>query len=60
VILNKPWKLILPSRQNFSEKEPQLFDILKDPYEKNNIAPGHPEVVKELQQQLNDWWIPKS
>ena len=60
VILNKPWKLILPSRQNFPKKEPQLFNILKDPYEKKNIAPEHPELVEELQRQLDDWWTPKS
>ncbi|TNF36112.1 MAG: sulfatase [Gammaproteobacteria bacterium] len=35
------WKVVLPSRV-------ELFDIRNDPYEKNNIADKHPEIVQAL------------
>jgi len=34
----------------------ELFDIIKDPGEKNNIAADHPETVAELQQSYDQWW----
>ncbi|WP_133408142.1 sulfatase family protein [Parashewanella tropica] len=34
--------------------EPQLFDLSKDPSEKNDIAAEHPELVKQLQQKIQD------
>ena len=38
------------------ETKPQLFDLSKDPAEKENLAEKHPEKVKELQKLLNDWY----
>ena len=37
------WKLIRGKKG-----KPELYDIAKDPYEKNNVAAQHPERVKEL------------
>lgn len=58
MIMKKTWKLIIPNGTNSPEKEIHLYNILEDPLERNNIASGHPEVVKELRQQLNEWWEP--
>ncbi len=36
--------------------EPQLFDLLADPHEKNNIAADHPDVVARLAKAIADWY----
>jgi hypothetical protein len=33
----------------------ELYDLLKDPHEKNNIAPKNKDTVKELSIRLGDW-----
>ena len=35
---------------------PQLFDVLADPHEKQNLAKQHPEVVAELAGRITRWW----
>lgn len=55
-IVSGDWKLIIPN----SEREPQasveLFRITSDPNEATNLAAQNPDVVAELQAQLNAWW----
>lgn len=38
------------------EKRPQLFDLLKDPHEKKNVAGEHPDVVKRLVKNIDNWY----
>ena len=38
------------------EKRPQLFDLLADPHEKDNVAKDHPDVVAGLAKKIADWW----
>jgi len=61
------WKLILTydapeDRYSFvhavNEKRPQLFDLEADPAEKQNLAEGHPDVVKQMSQNLLSVWNP--
>ncbi|TDN96637.1 sulfatase [Sunxiuqinia elliptica] len=35
----------------------ELYNLKHDPFEKNNIAPLFPQVVKQMKQQLEDWKI---
>ena len=35
--------------------EPQLFDLLADPTEKNEIAADHPSTVQEMKKALSQW-----
>lgn len=39
-----------------SEKRPQLFDLIADPTETNNLAGQHPELVKRLAGHIQDWY----
>lgn len=39
-----------------SEKRPQLFDLLTDPAETDNLAGQHPELVKRLAGHIQDWY----
>ncbi|MCF8380599.1 MAG: sulfatase [Bacteroidales bacterium] len=35
----------------------ELYDLTRDPYEKNNISAENPEITEELMQQLQEWKI---
>ena len=35
---------------------PQLFDLLTDPHETNNVAASHPEVVARLAKAIAEWY----
>lgn len=34
----------------------ELYDISADPYEKNDVAADHPEVIADLQEHYDAWW----
>ena len=60
-----PWKLILTydgevnrykSTHPRTEKRPQLFNLLEDPHEKNNVAADHPEIVARLAERIAAWY----
>ena len=38
------------------EKRPQLFNLLKDPKEENNLAEQNPDVVAKLVANIDNWW----
>jgi arylsulfatase A-like enzyme len=48
IVFQKPYKLILPNEKNKANEKVELFDIIKDPYEQNDIGGSHPQLVKEL------------
>ena len=63
------WKLILPYLPNrdvmlnirgdtadWMHYETELYNVLDDPLETNNLAPERPELVEELTRQLESWW----
>jgi len=39
------------------EDQYELYDILADPGEKNNLASQFPDVVKQLNHNYEDWWF---
>ena len=39
-----------------NEKRPQLFDVVADPTEKQNLADSHPDVVKQMSEHLQSVW----
>jgi arylsulfatase A-like enzyme len=55
IVLSKPWKLILPGPQAQPESVPELYNLVEDPYEWENRAEQHPEIVNELKDKLNNW-----
>jgi len=44
------WKLL-----KFSDRATYLFDLSKDPGEKNNLLAQNPEIAKQLETQLTTW-----
>jgi len=64
-IVEDQWKLLLTYDGTVNryervhprdEKRPQLFDLLQDPHETNNLAADHPEIVSELAAEIHEWW----
>lgn len=52
------WKFIYtyhPGMWSGVLDEKQLFDMKKDPWEQENIAPSHPDVVEDLEQKMELW-----
>ncbi|MBT8139918.1 MAG: arylsulfatase [Gammaproteobacteria bacterium] len=54
---NDDWKLVqeLEQGQLSIDVTNHLFNINEDPYEYNNLAQEHPEVVRELAEKIYDW-----
>ena len=59
------WKLLLTydgtvgryaSSHPRIERRPQLFDLLADPHELNNLASANPDVVAQLAAKISEWW----
>lgn len=38
------------------ETGPQLYDLIHDPHEQENVAADHPEIVARLAEAIDDWW----
>ena len=49
-------KLIVPHAPNAPSPEPQLFDVLADPHEENNLAGTLKSQVDQLRSRLDAWW----
>lgn len=68
-VIQGKWKLLLTydgavsaryaSSNPRDEKRPQLFDLIADPHENQNLAAAHPAVVAQLAAQLTAWWQPE-
>ncbi|MFP4580015.1 MAG: arylsulfatase [Candidatus Sumerlaeia bacterium] len=46
-VLTRDWRLV---------RGEELYDIKKDPAQKNNVAAEYPEVVERLRQAHEEWW----
>ncbi len=63
-VIEGRWKLLLTYNGIVSrnkdvhpraEKRPQLYDLIADPYETNNLAPSNPEKVAKMAAQIKEW-----
>jgi arylsulfatase A-like enzyme len=57
IIITNPWKLILPDPVGQPHKGPELYNLDTDPFEWENQAANHPEIVESLKIRLEAWWI---
>jgi arylsulfatase len=53
-VRTQQWRLIFPRKGKTGA--PELYDISTDPFEKNDVADQHPEVIEELTQAYDAWW----
>jgi arylsulfatase A-like enzyme len=54
-ILEDGWKLIVPTDQA-EHPEPELYQVSRDPHEKQNLAAGEAERVAKMRAKLDVWW----
>jgi arylsulfatase A-like enzyme len=54
-IISGQWKLIHNVMRQDGQPEFELFDRTKDPYDHNNVAANHPEIVQRLSRELDLW-----
>jgi len=50
-VVKSQWKLVTNAKGNHFE----LFDLVQDPYENNDLKEKNPKVVKELSRLLEEW-----
>lgn len=64
-VIDGNWKMILTydgkigrhtENHPRADVRPQLYDLLNDPSEQQNVASQHPELLMRLADKLNDWW----
>ncbi|MEM1067653.1 MAG: sulfatase [Planctomycetota bacterium] len=64
-VIEDKWKLLLTydgevnryqSSHPRDEMRPQLFDLKSDPFEEQNLAGEHPDVVARLADAIQDWY----
>lgn len=57
-IIDGPFKLITPDPRNLPDAMPELYDVVRDPWEKTDLAAQQPDRVRQLGKQLDAWWTP--
>jgi uncharacterized sulfatase len=57
-LIDGNWKLIVPHEPNVKGGMVELYDLAKDPFEKDNLAAKNAERAAELRKKLDDWWKP--
>ncbi|MFW5901224.1 MAG: sulfatase [bacterium] len=55
-VVEGEWKLIMPSGKNDTGTEPELYHVMEDPDETNNLAASRQEKVRELKERIREWW----
>ena len=55
-VIEGRFKLIVPHPARLPGQPVELFDVVADPTEENNLAASMPERVRELTAALKAWW----
>ncbi len=55
-VIEGDWKCIVPHPGREPDAKTELFNITKDPHEKNDLAADMPEKVAQLTKKINQWW----
>jgi arylsulfatase A-like enzyme len=54
-VMTQQWRLVSPTADG-DQARIELYDIVLDPGQTNNVAAQHPEIVKSLEAQYDVWW----
>ena len=58
VVVDGAQKLILPNPARLPGARPELYDVVEDPHERNDLAAAQPQTVTQLAEKLDGWWTP--
>jgi uncharacterized sulfatase len=56
IVITRPWKLILTDPAYDPDRGPELYNLDVDPFEWENQAETHPDIVEELRAKVEKWW----
>lgn len=54
-IMTQQWRLVSPTADG-DQSRIELYDILRDPGQKDDVAARYPEVVQQLKDEYETWW----
>lgn len=55
-VIEGKWKLIVPNMSRVPMARVELYDIMSDPHEKNDLSQQYSDVVDALTRRLDKWW----
>lgn len=55
-VIEGKWKLIVPHPDREPDAPVELFDILADPHEQQNLAADNAQVASDLTAKIDSWW----
>lgn len=58
-VIEDRWKLIVPHEPNIKGGKPELYELLRDPFEKEDLAAREAVRVTDLTRKLDAWWKPE-
>jgi arylsulfatase A-like enzyme len=50
------WKLLVPNPANVRGGQMELYDVIADPHEENNVAGAHEDRVVHMLRLIDAWW----
>jgi uncharacterized sulfatase len=57
-VVEGDWRLIVPHPANVKDEQAELYNVVKDPGEEQNLAPREQARVEALRKRLDAWWNP--
>ena len=54
--IDGPWKLLLPDAANVPDTKPELYNVLADPNEDENVLDANPDRAARLRRLIDAWW----
>ncbi len=55
-VIEGEWKLIVPHAGREPDAQVELFNIVADPHEKQDVSKEHAQLVGELTKKIDAWW----
>jgi arylsulfatase A-like enzyme len=53
-VMTQQWRLV---RSSYSSGRTELYDIVNDPAQKDDVASQHADIVRSLEQAYEAWWL---
>ena len=57
-VVTGDWKLMVPNKKMLPNAKIELYNLIADPDEKQDLAADNADKVKELRKKLDGWWTP--
>lgn len=55
-VISGEHKLLVPNKATNAKAKVELYNVVVDPYEKQDLAAAKPDLVRTLTEKLDNWW----